>query len=194
MDRASSTGNRVGFRPRRIVVQGRRVGRGRGEASAARVRGVSERRSGRPLRPGRQGGSVGPLRMGARLKALRPSAIGGHLKCIGLSSGPQTLLSPDTVGELQDLRYAQIEETVRCILDNPNVYSGREDPDRHRCQRRGQCHPCAGTRPSGSGYLGSFVMVHVAQVPIPPGAGARLLVAGRYRDPRLPQRREQRHG
>ena len=49
---------------------------------------------------------------------------GGFGPTVGISDGPQTLLSPDTVGELQDLRYAQVEEVIRCIQDNPNVTLG----------------------------------------------------------------------
>ena len=92
---------------------------------------------------------------------------GGFGPTIGISGGPQTLLSPDTVGELQDLRYAQVEETVRCILDNPNVILGvkvRIDAD---VSGEANAIPALERARQVADISGSFVMVHVAQVPIP---------------------------
>ena len=43
---------------------------------------------------------------------------------VGISGGPQTPLPPNQIGELQDLRYAQVEKAVECIRANPNLVLG----------------------------------------------------------------------
>ena len=101
------------------------------------------------------------------LGMLDPYRDGGFGPTVGISDGPQTLLSPDTVGELQDLRYAQVEEVIRCIQDNPNVTLGvkiRIDTD---ISGEANAIPVLERARQVADATGSFVMVHVARVPIP---------------------------
>ena len=94
---------------------------------------------------------------------------GGFGPTISIGGGPRTLLSPDTVGEMQDLRYAQVEETFRCIQDNPNVALGvkiRLDADNGGV---GTVLPALERARRVADMMGSFMMVHVARVPIPLG-------------------------
>ena len=86
---------------------------------------------------------------------------------IGISGGPQTLLGPRNVGELQDLRYAQVEEAVQCIRDNPNVVLGVKIRIDHEISGEANTIPALERARTVADMTDSFVMVHVARVPIP---------------------------
>ena len=86
---------------------------------------------------------------------------------IGISGGPQTLLDPRNVGELQDLRYAQVEEAVQCIRDNPNVVLGVKIRIDHEISGEANTIPALERARTVADMTDSFVMVHVARVPIP---------------------------
>ena len=86
---------------------------------------------------------------------------------IGISGGPQTLLDPRNVGELQDLRYAQVEEAVRCIRDNPNIVLGVKIRIDHEISGEANTIPALERARTVADMTDSFVMVHVARVPIP---------------------------
>lgn len=86
---------------------------------------------------------------------------------IGISGGPQTLLDPHSVGELQDLRFAQVEEAVQCIKDNPNVVLGVKIRIDHEISGEANTIPALERARTVADMTGSFVMVHVARVPIP---------------------------
>ena len=43
---------------------------------------------------------------------------------LAIAEGPQSLFPSSHIGELQDLRYAQVDEAVRCIRANPKVILG----------------------------------------------------------------------
>ena len=86
---------------------------------------------------------------------------------IGISGGPQTLLDPRNVGELQDLRYAQVEEAAQCIRDNPNVVLGVKIRIDHEISGEANTIPALERARTVADMTGSFVMVHVARVPIP---------------------------
>ncbi len=86
---------------------------------------------------------------------------------IGISGGPQTLLDPHSVGELQDLRFAQVEEAVQCIRDNPNIVLGVKIRIDHEISGEANTIPALERARTVADMTGSFVMVHVARVPIP---------------------------
>ena len=86
---------------------------------------------------------------------------------IGISGGPQTLLDPHSVGELQDLRYAQVEEAVRCIKDNPNIVLGVKIRIDYEISGEANTIPALERARTVADMTDSFVMVHVARVPIP---------------------------
>lgn len=86
---------------------------------------------------------------------------------IGISGGPQTLLDPHSVGELQDLRFAQVEEAVQCIRDNPNIVLGVKIRIDHEISGLANTIPALERARTVADMTGSFVMVHVARVPIP---------------------------
>lgn len=92
---------------------------------------------------------------------------GGFGPTIGVSGGPQVLLSAESAGELMDLRFAQVEETIRCIQDNPNVAIGvkiRLDID---ISGEANVIPALERARQVADTTGTFVMVHVARVPVP---------------------------
>ena len=101
------------------------------------------------------------------LGMLSPDRKGGFGPTIGISGGPQTLLPPDLVGELQDLRYAQVEEAVRCIRENPNVVLGVKIRIDVEISGEANAIPALERARQVADATGSFVMVHVARVPIP---------------------------
>ena len=86
---------------------------------------------------------------------------------IGISGGPQTLLDPHSVGELQDLRFAQVEEAVQCIRDNPNIVLGVKIRIDHEISGEANTIPALERARTVADMTDSFVMVHVARVPIP---------------------------
>ncbi|MBI14807.1 MAG: hypothetical protein CL782_00875 [Chloroflexi bacterium] len=86
---------------------------------------------------------------------------------IGISGGPSTMLNPERVGELQDLRFAQVEEAIKCIKDNPNTVLGvkiRIDQD---ISGEANVIPALERARIVADATDSFIMVHVARVPIP---------------------------
>ena len=86
---------------------------------------------------------------------------------IGISGGPSTMLNPERVGELQDLRFAQVEEAIKCIKDNPNTVLGvkiRIDQD---VSGEANVIPALERARIVADATDSFIMVHVARVPIP---------------------------
>lgn len=86
---------------------------------------------------------------------------------IGVSGGPQTMLDPNRVGELQDLRYAQVEEAIRCIKDNPKVALGVKIRIDHAISGEANTIPALERARAVADATDSFVMVHVANVPVP---------------------------
>ena len=92
---------------------------------------------------------------------------GGWGITVGISKGPQTLLPTETIGELQDLRFAQVEETVRCIQDNRNVVLGVKIRIDTEISGEANAIPALERARQVADITGTFVMVHVARVPIP---------------------------
>ncbi|MFL2756889.1 MAG: hypothetical protein ACJ0BE_06540 [Dehalococcoidia bacterium] len=86
---------------------------------------------------------------------------------IGISGGPSTMLNPERVGELQDLRFAQVEEAVRCIRDNPNVALGVKIRLDHDVSGESNVIPALERARTVADATDSFMMVHVARIPIP---------------------------
>ena len=85
---------------------------------------------------------------------------------VGISGGPRMLLPQDFVGELQDLRYAQVEEVARCIQDNPNVALGVKIRIDSQISGEANAIPALERARRVADIAGCFVMVHVARAPI----------------------------
>ena len=103
------------------------------------------------------------------LGMLQQYRDGGYGPSFSISGGPSTGVSQEPVGELIDLRYAQVEEAVRCIRDNPNVTLGvkvRIDPGVTGVEN---ALPALERGREVADATGSFMMVHVARSPIPIG-------------------------
>ena len=101
------------------------------------------------------------------LGMMSSHSTGGYGPTVGVTGGPQTLLPPDVVGELQDLRFAQVEEAIRCIRDNPEVTLGvkvRIDP---KTSGEANAVPALERGRQVADATDSFMMVHVARSPIP---------------------------
>ena len=94
---------------------------------------------------------------------------GGFGPTVGISGGPQTLLPEGYVGELQDLRYAQVEELVRCIRDNHDVAIGVKVRIDAEVSGEPNAVPVLERARQVADATGSFVMVHVARTPVPMG-------------------------
>jgi dihydroorotase len=86
---------------------------------------------------------------------------------IGISGGPSTMLNPERVGELQDLRFAQVEEAIRCIKDNPNIVLGVKIRLDHDVSGEANVIPALERARTVADATDTFIMVHVARVPIP---------------------------
>jgi dihydroorotase len=100
------------------------------------------------------------------LGMLQQYRDGGYGPSVSVSGGPFTNVSQEPVGELMDLRYAQVEEAVRCIQDNPNVTLGvkvRIDPGVTGVENAA---PALERGREVADITGSFMMVHVARSPI----------------------------
>jgi dihydroorotase len=92
---------------------------------------------------------------------------GGFGPTVGISGGPQALLPADFAGELMDLRFAQVEETVRCIQDNPNVALGVKVRLDANISGEANAIPALERARQVADITGTFVMVHVSNVPVP---------------------------
>ena len=86
---------------------------------------------------------------------------------VGIGGGPQTLFPERQIGELQDLRYAQVQRAVDCIKDNANVALGVKvridigisgEANSIACLERGR---------QVADLADTFMMVHVARAPVP---------------------------
>ena len=100
------------------------------------------------------------------LGMLQQYRDGGYGPSVSISGGPSTNVSQEPVGELLDLRYAQVEEAVRCIQDNPNVTLGvkvRIDPG---VTGLDNVVPALKRGREVADITGSFMMVHVARSPV----------------------------
>lgn len=101
------------------------------------------------------------------LGMLHEHRHGGFGPTVVISGGPKALLPSESAGELMDLRYAQVEEAVRCIKDNPNIALGVKirldinisggDNIKTALERARQV----------AELTDSFIMVHVARIPVP---------------------------
>ena len=92
---------------------------------------------------------------------------GGFGPTVVISGGPQTLLPAECAGELMDLRFAQVEECVTCIKDNPNIALGvkiRLDID---ISGRENVKTILERARQVAELTDSFIMVHVAGSPVP---------------------------
>ena len=92
---------------------------------------------------------------------------------VGISGGPQTLfptdhigLPTDHIGELQDLRYAQVEKAVDCIKDNANVALGVKVRIDHQITGEDNAIPCLERGRQVADLADCFMMVHVARTPV----------------------------
>ena len=85
---------------------------------------------------------------------------------VGISGGPQTLLPPGHIGELQDLRYAQVEKAVQCIKDNANVALGVKVRIDHQITGEENAIPCLERGRQVADLADCFMMVHVARTPV----------------------------
>ncbi len=100
------------------------------------------------------------------LGMLQQYRDGGYGPSFSISGGPATSVSQEPVGELLDLRYAQVEEAVRCIRDNPGITLGvkvRVDPGVTGLENAG---PALELGRKVADDTGSFMMVHAARSPI----------------------------
>ena len=86
---------------------------------------------------------------------------------LGISGGPQSLFPSSIIGELQDLRYAQVDEAVRCIRDNPNVILGVKVRIDINVTGEANALPCLERARQVADDADSFIMVHVARTPLP---------------------------
>ena len=102
------------------------------------------------------------------MHAYRDGGFGPTLgPSIGVSGGPEAVLPEDAAGELMDLRFAQVEEAVQCIKDNPNICLGvKIRLDAHISGDRNTIPALERARQVAEA-TDSFIMVHVARVPIP---------------------------
>ena len=101
------------------------------------------------------------------LGMLQQFRDGGYGPSFSISGGPSTGVAREPVGELMDLRYAQVGEAVRCIRENPNVTLGvkvRIDPGVTGVEN---ALPALDRGREVADATGSFMMVHVARSPIP---------------------------
>ena len=92
---------------------------------------------------------------------------------VGISGGPQTFLTTDNIGlptdhigELQDLRYAQVEKAVQCIKDNANVALGVKVRIDHQITGEENAIPCLERGRQVADLADCFMMVHVARSPV----------------------------
>ena len=99
---------------------------------------------------------------------------------VGISGGPQTFLTTDHnglptgpiglptdhIGELQDLRYAQVEKAAECIKDNANVALGVKVRIDHQITGEDNAIPCLERGRQVADLAGCFMMVHVARTPV----------------------------
>jgi dihydroorotase len=86
---------------------------------------------------------------------------------LGIGGGPQTLFPERQLGELQDLRYAQVRQAVECIKANPNLVLGvkvRIDID---ISGEANSIPCLERGRQVANLADTFMMVHVARAPVP---------------------------
>ena len=95
------------------------------------------------------------------------SARGDFGPTVGVSGGPQTLLPVDGIGELQDLRYAQVDKAVECIRENPNLALGVKVRIDEVVSGEANAIPCLERGRQVAEMAGCFMMVHVARSPIP---------------------------
>ena len=101
------------------------------------------------------------------LGMLNPLRPGGFGPTLGISGGPGYVLPHETAGELMDLRYAQVEETAACIRDHPNVLLGVKIRLDHTISGTDNVIPALERARKVADITDTFMMVHVARVPIP---------------------------
>jgi dihydroorotase len=102
------------------------------------------------------------------LSSMGMYSMGGDFgPTIGIGGGPQTLLPDRQIGELQDLRYAQVQPAVDCIKDNANVALGVKVRIDTRISGEANSIPCLERGRQVADLADSFMMVHVARTPIP---------------------------
>jgi dihydroorotase len=102
------------------------------------------------------------------LSSMGMYSMGGDFgPTIGIGGGPQTLLPDRQIGELQDLRYAQVQPAVDCIKDNANVALGVKVRIDTRISGEANAIPCLERGRQVADLADSFMMVHVARTPIP---------------------------
>ena len=101
------------------------------------------------------------------LGMLNPLRPGGFGPTLGISGGPGYVLPHETAGELMDLRYAQVEETAACIKDHPNVLLGVKIRLDHTISGTDNVIPALERARKVADITDTFMMVHVARVPIP---------------------------
>ncbi len=85
---------------------------------------------------------------------------------VGVSGGPQTLLPTDGIGELQDLRYAQVDKAVETIRENPNLVLGVKVRIDEVYSGEANAIPALERGRQVADITGGFMMVHVARSPI----------------------------
>ena len=102
------------------------------------------------------------------LSAMGMYNLAGDLgPALAISGGPQSLFPSSHIGELQDLRYAQVEEAVRCIRANPNVILGVKVRIDMTVTGEANALPCLERARQVAEDADSFMMVHVARTPLP---------------------------
>ena len=102
------------------------------------------------------------------LSAMGMYNLGGDFgPALGISGGPQSLFPSSHIGELQDLRYAQVDEAVRCIRENPNVILGVKVRIDTMVTGEANALPCLERAREVAEAADSFMMVHVARSPLP---------------------------
>ena len=95
------------------------------------------------------------------------SMSGDYGPTVGIGGGPKTTLLPtDRLGELQDLRYAQVQPAVDCIRDNPNVILGVKVRIDIGVCGEANALPALERGRQIADLADCFMMVHVARTPV----------------------------
>ena len=88
-------------------------------------------------------------------------------RTLGVSDGPRTILPPNRLGELNDLRYAHVEKAIERILENSDVVLGVKVRIDTGITGEANAVACLERARQVADSTDSIIMVHVARSPIP---------------------------
>ena len=86
---------------------------------------------------------------------------------LGIGDGSETLLPTKQIGELQDLRFAQVEKAVECIKENSSVALGLKVRIDTNVSGEVNAIACLERARQVADLADAFMMVHVNNTPIP---------------------------